>query len=156
RSEKPRDQFDIGDDPGLKAFKEGYVLHAFGDTRGKNFAGIIFDQAGVYVPQKWPREDSAWSSATEPFLYWKTEDKPAYTPTFDEARPKVVKAWRERKARDRAGKEADRIKAELLAARKQGDGIRLLRDESAKHPAWGTIFSLSDIARLVPVKETRA
>jgi hypothetical protein len=156
-TKRPRDRYDIGEDSGVKDLKDAYVLHTPGDTRGKNFSSIIFDPASVYVPQTWPREDNNnWATASEHFLYWKTEDKAAYTPSYEEARPKVVTAWRLQRARELARKEAERIQDLLRAHKGKGDGASLLREESAKHPGWGSVSSLGNIARLVTVNLARA
>jgi hypothetical protein len=155
---KPRDFYDIPDDTGLKSLRESYRNQPpRDDIRGRNFAGLFFDNAPLYLPEQWPASRTAfdifggqWERAAEPFLYWKTEDKKGYTPEkAEDVWPKVVDAWRYQKARELALQEAERIQQEVMKAKAQGDGLKLMREESAKHPAWGDMFALSDIARLV-------
>jgi hypothetical protein len=160
-TEKPRDFYDIADDKGLKSLRESYGNNKpRDDPRGRNFAGLFFDAAPSYVPERWPSSRSMfemfgggpWERADEPFLYWKTEEKKAYTPEKpQDVWPKIVEAWRYQKARDLALQEAERVQQEVTKAKAQGDGLRLMREVSAQHPAWGEMFVLRDIARLVPV-----
>ena len=77
------------------------------------------DFFGGYVPKRWPRmesqqafanpsqPDSVWNVSSEPFVYWKTGQLPAYVPSFAEAKPKVEVAWRVEKARQLAQAESD-------------------------------------------------
>ncbi len=159
KTEKPRDFYDIGEDKGLKELHESYRVHPpREDLRGKYFSSLFFDNTPAYLPERWPsvRGQMAmffdnWGTSEEPFLYWKTSDQKAYVPTYEEARPKVVEAWRFQKARELARKEAERIQNEARQHKSQSDGIKLMRDESAKHANWGEMFALGGIARLVPV-----
>lgn len=50
------------------------------------------------------------------FQFWKTDQKEAYTPTLEEARPKVVKHWKMKKAIDIAKKAAEEKYIAKLAA----------------------------------------
>src|SRR5207249_4854669 len=142
-TEAPRDKFSMADDKGLQPLFESFRGHAPRSTRlDESFAGLFFDNTPLYLPQPLLSGDS--------FLYWKTEEKKAYTPNFAEAKPKVIEAWRYLKARDLARQEAKRIEDDARKHKSQGDGLKYLRDESAKHPGWGEMFSLGDIARLKP------
>jgi hypothetical protein len=84
-----------------------------------------------------------------PFLFWKTEEKPAYVPRFDEAKDKVIAWWKFDKARQLAEKEAEQVMAE---AKGKPDPERRLKDGSKHSERW---FFLSDqnhkdkVARLV-------
>jgi hypothetical protein len=158
-TEKPRDSFNIADDKGLKSLSESYRKSPpRDDIRGRNFAGLFFDNAPPYSPEQWPSSRGQfdflgarlWEVADEPFLYWKTEDLKAYTPEEAEAMPKVIDAWRLQQADKLALAEAHRIQQEAVKAKTQSNGLKLLREESAKHPAWGDMFAVMDIARLVP------
>jgi hypothetical protein len=83
-----------------------------------------------------------------PFLYWKTEDKRAYVPTFAEAKPMIVAAWRLQKARDLARQEAEAIAA---AVRNRKEGItaeRFLREEAARR-GYEVVLPPGKMARLV-------
>jgi hypothetical protein len=154
-TEHPDDVYQIVDDKGLTKLRDWYRLKPLpGDFRSKNFASLFFDAAPVYLPEPFPRPQfsmSEWERAEEPFLYWKTEDKKAYKPSYEEARPKVVQAWRNQEARKLARKEAERVRDKVRERKSKGDGILLMREECAKLPACGEIFPLGGIARLVPV-----
>jgi hypothetical protein len=154
-TEHPGDVYQIVEDKGLVKFRDWYRLKPLpGDFRSKNFASLFFDMAPVYLPEPFPRPQfsmSEWERAEEPFLYWKTEDKKAYVPSYEEARPKVVEAWRYQRARELARKEAVRIQDKVRERKSKSDGITLMREECAKLPACGEIFPLGGIARLIPV-----
>ena len=155
-TEKPRDFFDIEEDKGLKSMRESYRVHPLReDPRGKFFAALFFGNAPSYMPQRWPIAgmfgEAMWQMSEEPFLYWTTEEKKAYTPTYEEAEKKVIEAWRLRKAGELALKEAERIQLDVEKAKAKGNGLKVLREEQAKNPGWGEIFPLSNIARLVDV-----
>jgi hypothetical protein len=159
-TEKPRDFFDIADDKGLKPLAESYRQRPpRDDLRGRNFATLFFDAAPTYVPEQWPSSRGQfdflgarmWEVADEPFLYWKTADVKAYTPSEEEAQPKVIEAWRFQQAQKLALQEAQRIQEQVAKAKDQRNGLKLLREESARNPAWGEMFPMMDIARLVPV-----
>ncbi len=52
------------------------------------------------------------------FLFWKTDEKPAFVPPLDTIREKVVYAWKMIKARDLAQKRADELAGQARAAKK--------------------------------------
>jgi hypothetical protein len=136
---KPEDRFTIGDDEGLKPLKEVYQHSPFGERQGKDFANLFFQNlSGSYSPQQYPQGDS-----TNPFLYWKTMDKPAYVPTFAEVQDKVKEWWQLDKARELAKKEAEDLMAK---AKGQPDAQRWLKD-GTKHSE--PMFMLDEVARLV-------
>jgi hypothetical protein len=119
--ERAADQHEIGDVPTLEALKAAHNKNIFfmGD-RLPPFATLFFNETGTYKPQVVMGDD--------PYLYWKTEDKKAYVPSFDEARPKVEAAWRFEEARKLAMEEAKRI-AEAVKEPKEGTTAeRTLRD----------------------------
>jgi hypothetical protein len=157
-SKQTDDMYHIADDEGLKALKDSYLVNPpSDDPRGRNFGSLFFDLAPPFTPERWPQERGQfgmlmdrWSSATEPFLFWKTEDKKAYTPSFEEARPKVEQAWRYKNARELARTEANKICDEVRQHKSKGDGLTWMREVSAKHSEWGEMFALYGIARLVP------
>lgn len=154
-TEHPDDLYQIVDDKGLTKLRDWYRVKPLpGDFRGKNFASLFFDLAPIYLPEPFPRPQFSmgeWERFEEPFLYWKTEDKKAYVPSYEEARPKVVQAWKFQEARNLARKEAERIRDKVRERKSKSDGITLMREECAKLPACGEIFPLGGIARLVPV-----
>jgi hypothetical protein len=52
------------------------------------------------------------------YLFWKTDEKPAFVPPLDTIREKVVYAWKMIKARDLARKRADELAGQARAAKK--------------------------------------
>jgi hypothetical protein len=52
------------------------------------------------------------------YLFWKTDDKPAFVPPLDTIREKVVYAWKMIKARDLAQKRADELAGQARAAKR--------------------------------------
>lgn len=152
----PRNRFNIGDDPGLAPLKQSYALPHAPEGQERSFEQLFFpDFYGAFVPKRWPRvesqqsfanptqPDSIWNVSAEPFLYWKTGNLAAYTPSFAEAKPKVEEAWRVEKARKLAQAEAERLAAE---ARKAGpDALKVLKDGS-KHAS--SLIYLDHVARL--------
>jgi hypothetical protein len=52
------------------------------------------------------------------YLSWKTEDQPAFTPSFETARDDVERAWRIVEARGLARKKAEQLAAEAVAGKK--------------------------------------
>ena len=67
-----------------------------------------------------PRQISA-SDVDSKFVFWKVEQKEAFTPTLDEARPKIVQHWKMKKAIALAKAEGEKI------AQKVRDGKQSLR-----------------------------
>jgi hypothetical protein len=137
---RPRDRFDIAGDPGLKRLREGFDRTRPGESavkRERQFATEFFDpfgsQSALYQPQP-----------LDKFLFWRTEEEPAYVPTFEEARPRVEARWVFEKARKLAQAEADKIAAEAQKAK--GDPERNLADAANR---FGTLIRLDKVARLV-------
>jgi hypothetical protein len=152
-TDKPRDQFDISDDKGLQSMRDAFRrVVPIGDDGLDRFFLLFFDDSTpwpTFVPKQWPLPGLGfWEVADEPTLFWKTEDKKAYTPTYEEAEPKVIEAWRQKKAGELALKEAERIQQELDKVKERDDRLKYLREESAKNPSWGDIFAIDNIARL--------
>jgi hypothetical protein len=138
---RPRDRFDIAVDPGLKRLREAFDRTRPGESAAKQekqFATEFFDalgaQSALYQPQP-----------LDKFLFWRTEEEPAYVPTFEEARPRVEARWAFEKARKLAQAEADKIAAEARKAK--GDPERNLADAASR---FGTLIRLEKVARLVP------
>jgi hypothetical protein len=162
QTKRLQDQHSIADDEGLKPLKEAYlnsVMAPRDDPERKRFAELFMSPAGTFIPEKLPKESlfgTGWATATEPFLFWKTEDIPAKVQSFEDARPQVVKAWQLQKARELARVEAKRILDEVRKLKDKSDGLRFLNDVAAKHKQdWGLVEDLDDIARLVRVRNAR-
>jgi hypothetical protein len=158
KTEKPRDQYDIASDAGLKPLKDSYLRFVgTQDPRAKGFAVLFFDPAGLYDPQAWPSNrqisrgfPKTWMDPNEPFLYWKTSDKAAYVPTFEEVRAQVEHAWRLDKARLLARQAAE---AAAARARQSDKGVVEALTEADKRA--GTLFTLGDVALLKPQMQFR-
>jgi hypothetical protein len=147
-TEKPRDQHDINEDKGLKALHDSVsVRFPAGEDGVDPFYQLFFTPTGDYLPQQWP-PFGGWQFADEAFLFWKTADKKAFTPSYEDAEKKVIEAWRLKKAGELALKEAERIQQEVENVKASDDRLKFLREESAKNPSWGEIFAIDNIARL--------
>jgi hypothetical protein len=122
-------EWTIGDDPGMAPLKEildkpgvhGNVPIPFGPRffSTTEMGGRRSPATGDYRPEFYPEgadRNTAMPLTGEPdpvFLAWRTEDKPARSVTYQEARPRVVEAWKEQKARELAKAEAERIANEI-------------------------------------------
>jgi hypothetical protein len=139
---KPRDKYTLAEDPGMASLKGSYFR--FGEetdgTKDQQFSNQVFSAASsgpLYSPQRLP-------SAGEDYIYWKTEEFPAYVPSFEEVRTKVKKRWEMEKARQFAKEEAERIAGE--ARKTNGEPDRVLVDGSKDS---GRVFYLDKVAALV-------
>jgi hypothetical protein len=111
------------------------------------FAKVVFDEfpAGKYIPSP------VFPDGRDKYLvFWRSEDERAHELDYDDARPRVLAAWRFQEARKLALREADRIGGEL--SQKEADGqlspreaIKYFRDQKR-----GEVFELVDVARLKP------
>jgi hypothetical protein len=140
---QPDDRDTIADDPGLKPFREAFMSYRrFGEPKPKGFAdqfSQFFQNPASYSPQPWP----LGGDSDESFVFWKTNDKPAYVPTFAEVENKVKDWWQVDKARELAKKDAEDLKAK---AQGKPDAEAWLKD-GTKHSE--PMFLLDDVAGLV-------
>lgn len=97
-----------------------------GQFRPIPFYAMAFNPS---LPRYQARDINAKDSFESTFVFWKVDDKEAYVPSLDEARPKVVKHWKMKKAIDKA-KAAGQ--ARYLA--------KLPADQSLKVAAEGGVF----------------
>jgi hypothetical protein len=149
-TQKPRAQYDVGDDPGLAALKEAYLkAQRTQDPRARAFARLFFDSARMYDAQRW--SGGMLGTGEEQFLYWKTSDKAAYVPKFAEVKDQVEAAWKFERARVLAKQEADDLAAK---ARAGGKGAVAVLTQGSPHS--GTLFTLDSVARLRIRPMTRA
>jgi hypothetical protein len=150
RTTEPRDQYHLGDDPGLGTLKQVYQKgHGGQDLLLRRFAPEFFadqSQAGVpdkeFIPHKFV---TGWGDDRQ-FYWWRTEDVPARTPPYAKARPEVVAAWQKIQARELAKKEADRI---LEAVNKTPREAANLRDAAAQS-GGREYFDLGPMALWMP------
>jgi hypothetical protein len=152
RTAEPRDQYHLGDDPGLSPLKQAYqkafgnrdlLLRGFGPEFFRDQSREIGAPDGVFIPHKFVTT----GMPDEPqFYWWRTEDTPPKTPKFDRAKAEVVAAWKQIQARDMAKKQADRILAEIQKTPRQAPN---LRDAAAQN---GNLeyFELGPMALFMP------
>jgi len=120
-------EWTIADDEGLAPLKKvldkssganphGNMPIAFGqkffytDARGKRELAT-----GTYNPESYPeRQATSPLNKGEPmFLVWRTQEEPAHSVTFEEAKPKVAAAWKRNKARALAKAEAESLATKI-------------------------------------------
>ncbi|MGE3808009.1 MAG: hypothetical protein AB7K24_25385, partial [Gemmataceae bacterium] len=79
KTEQPRDKDELDKDKGLAPLRDA--------TRNKDLEELksMYGQWPTYFPM--PIQDSR-------FQFWKTADYPAYVPTFEEAKPRVLRRWK--------------------------------------------------------------
>lgn len=144
-SQKLVDAYDVSTDPGLKPLKEVYRLEAItGDPTARRFSEQFFnDRAEPTEPVLYAPHQLA--GGEDQYMFWNTAEKPAYVPSFAEARARVVSAWEMEKARPLAEAAAKELAAK---AEKGGQPEQNLRDAAKRFD--GSFFELSGIARLVP------
>src|SRR5207249_1685122 len=150
QSADSRDQYHLGDDPGLAPLKGAY-RKAYGtrDLLLRGFGRLFFeDQSqtgapdGVFIPHKFV---TGWGDEKQ-YYWWRTEDVSPRTPKYEKARSEVVEAWKFLRARDLAQKEADRLQE--LVKRVQGDAPKL-RDLAAQN-GGRDYFELGPMALYMP------
>src|SRR5262249_37935127 len=89
---KPQDRSTISDDDGLKALKEPELKNPFRDPQEKKFGDMFFRNPTPYSPEEYPLGGSRLGQGPS-YLHWKTNDKAAYVPTFEEVKDKVKDWW---------------------------------------------------------------
>ncbi len=69
-----------------------------------------------YYPEERPNLQRRSGDAPEPvFVVWRLDEQPARVPTYSEARPAVIAAWKRLEARKIARREAERLAAAIRA-----------------------------------------
>lgn len=155
---QPRDRYDIATDPQLAALKDAYLKNQFQDPRGKEFYRLFFTTAKPYEGLRWPAfslnpDDPGgqdWSDKKEPFLFWKTSDKPAYVPTLAEVKDQVEAAWKFDKARALARRAAEETAQQASSSDK--DAAVVLAGGA---PKSGALFTVDAVSRLKPRPNVR-
>jgi hypothetical protein len=142
---QPRSVNDLEKDPALKELVEAYGPQ----PREIGLTQMLTFGRGTYEAGQFPFSGD-WDKATEPFLFWRTEDLPSRERTFEQARDDVERAWRTEQARALARQKAEQIDAEVRAnvARNgsAAEAVAVLRGH-------GDVFELDRVARLLPVDE---
>lgn len=150
-------KYDIAQAPQMKDFVQAYLREEKpDDTQLLDFPNLLFPPQQremalmLYSPNTLPANSEDWlKKAEEPILYWKADEKEPYTPSFEEAQQRLKDIWHDRKARQQAQAKAKEI-AEQISKEGNYDGaIRTLREVAQKHKAWGDLFELDNVSRLV-------
>ncbi len=161
-SRQPRDQYNIGEDPGLEplrtAFDQMWPVEGHSpQTNAKLASTEIFrrvEHSSLYAPQ---RQIAGRFGEGDEFLFWKTGERPSFVPTFAEVKTQVRNRWKEEKARALAKEAAAQIVAKL-PKNTTGEDVKLaLQDANPK--VAGKLFELDHVAPLVtgmPALPTRA
>jgi hypothetical protein len=148
--EEARDQYGIATDPALQPLREA-LLRQPGQTaaRADEEFAILFKDQGEFKPTTWPPNASLGDQFRPPdpgvFLVWRTVEKPAYVPSFDEVKDEAAQALRLMKARRAAQDAADKLKEEL--AKTGGDQAKV-RQTAAENRR--EVIELTKVARQVP------
>ncbi len=148
-----RDQYTIADDPALKALKDAFIRPPMKSTpkTDEEMGTNLFGTEGEYQPAVWPpgsslTETNFFDRDRQLYLVWHTDEQKAFVPTFDQARDKVIAAWRLNKARTAARAEADKLRAKVAETK---GNIAKLTQLAAEQKA-ATPFELKQVAREVP------
>jgi hypothetical protein len=149
--EEARDQYDIAKAAAVQPLKEA-LLREPGQTPAKvdeQVGADLFKEQGEYRPTVWPPNASLGEQFRPPdpdtFLVWRTEERPAYVPPFDQVKDEVAAAWRLTKARLAAQDAAEALKAELAKA--GGDPAKVRQIAAENHRE---VIELTQVARQVP------
>ncbi|HEX4591777.1 MAG TPA: hypothetical protein VH120_17705, partial [Gemmataceae bacterium] len=152
RTAEPRDQYHLGDDPGLAPLKQAYqkangtrdlLLRGFGMMFFRDQSPEVNVPDGPFIPHKYVLTGQP---DEKPFYWWRTEDLPPKTPKFEKAKAEVVEAWKKIQARELAKKEADRI---LVTVQKTPRAAPNLRDVALQN-GNRDYFELPPIAQYMP------
>lgn len=92
--------------------KHPELAQARGEGPGVNFLNIGYSNVPVY------QSTIVQDTDANRYLFWKTEDEPAYVPEFSEIRSKVLHTWKLVQAREIAEKKAQTMAAEAKRAGK--------------------------------------
>lgn len=122
---KPKiDLAKLADEHGLRELQTGLLTayelqdkhpelaQARGEGPGVNFLNIGYSNVPVY------QSTIVQDTDANRYLFWKTEDEPAYVPEFSEIRSKVLHTWKLVQAREIAEKKAQKLAADAKHAGK--------------------------------------
>ncbi|HEX3726035.1 MAG TPA: hypothetical protein VHV08_07315 [Pirellulales bacterium] len=97
----------------------GQVRKIFQDRRSQfGFRAESFAQFAFAERLPILKPEAATDNDGNGYLFWKTEEKPAFVPSLDQVRDKVVRAWKMIKARDLARKRAQEYADQARALKK--------------------------------------
>jgi hypothetical protein len=143
-----RNRFDLPKDPTVLPLKE--ALSSQGDPAVEQaFTAVFFQGTGLFEPVSWPPTPNFGQQFSPreqgSFLVWRTEDKKAEVPSFEQVKDEVIAAWRFGKARMAAEDRANKLREAF--ARTGGDPARV-RQVAAEHQL--EVIELKNVARQVP------
>lgn len=142
--------YTIADDPKLKPLKEAYEASRQNNPQQSqtDLAHALFEFPGVYEA-RFAVPPSQFGTGPDPFVFWRSEDRPARERPFSEVRSEVEAAWKLQEARPLAVAEAERIKKELSDKKLtvKDDIEKFLADQKQGKPVY-----LNNVARLVPIR----
>jgi hypothetical protein len=143
--------WDVGSDPALKklrdALAEGLKNRPEASSVDEILGGMLASGNNLYDPKEFqdfsrlpiPSTPSTW-------WFWRVEDKPPQTRSFEAVRAEIEQAWRSMQAREIAREKAEEIKQAITSKKMTPeDALRYFRDQKEGHE-----FELSGIARLLP------
>lgn len=142
-STEPRPSRTIAEAAGLEPLVEATGESFVGTFLFGNTFRDLESEETTYRPQQ--------PSTNQNYLVWLTEDEAARVPSFEEARPKVLAAWKEREARKLAQAKAEELSKQLKAF--NGDIQRI--EDFAKDNGL-TFFKLTNVAKLAREPATTA
>lgn len=170
-----KDLFEISKDPALAAFRTAYESKNLNSQNAPLFGEKFFQTEGVYDPQGWannvdetsPVTRESWTSAKEPFLYWRIDEQRSLKRTFEQARADVEKYWLTEKvaipaARELAQKIASQANDPKGPAGKQWsttyrdvlpEAVTFLSSQKIGGKN-GLPFEVENVSRVVPQKTT--
>ena len=150
---EPRDQYHLGDDPGVGPAQGGRTGRPTGratcscaGSARRSFADLTREADapdGPFIPHKYV---ATGLPDEKQFYWWRTEDVPPKTPKFETAKKEVVEPWKLMQARDLAKKEAERV---LEAVKKSPREAPNLRDIALQN-GNREYFELGPIALYMP------
>jgi hypothetical protein len=156
---RPESRYEFPDDPAYKMLNDAFETMR-DDTKGRAFTpqypplvDFLFNEAGrfsVYQPDSFPARKDVW-------VYWKTQDKPAYKRSFVAVRDEVLAAWRLGRARALAEDRANKVLEALRAQHPTNEEEirRLLLQERFREPKLDEAFDLKGIAHLVAPEDVQ-
>jgi hypothetical protein len=125
--DEARGATEIAGDPALAPLRGARQQQlAMTPKDSKDFADALFKPNQPYEPEPYHTVSGA------PYYFWLAENDKAYVPTFEEAKPKVLAAWKFAKARELAHKAAEDIVASVKTRPQGTSAERFLQDEAAR------------------------
>jgi hypothetical protein len=146
-----RDRFELPKAPAVQPLRE--ALPSAGDQTPERveqaFTSVFFQDGGLYEAAAWPPTPNfgpQFAPREQPtFLVWRTVDKPAVVPSFEQVKDEVIAAWRLQRARIATEDKVAKLREAF--ARTGGDPAQV-RQVAAEHRL--EVIELRNVARQVP------